>query len=191
MLQRNHVLVVCTSSDNKEDQFWTAAWTARLSSWPTALVVDQPPPQREIKYMVHFHPKKDLFDISPTTVFAIAATDSVVLGSDSLVFFTQLKGAVARVAANNRLLKYYGLKLLFLIRAELTECDDRNALQGDAASRLYDFLRGWCFEQQNQYEIELSFDIVEAEDELKAVLRNELRRIKCGDFMAQCAGLPA
>jgi hypothetical protein len=191
-IRREHVMATCVAvNSDEENQYWKSVVESYLSEGKQTLISKVPPPEREIIYRVKFCVMDELLTSNTRAVFAFGATESLFLNGRDMKtdVLNAFEGFIMRLIRDNLNLKYYGINLLFLFAptsgSGLPSADSEDE---EIKSSLFSFIYNWCSQVNLATGVVVTFDFVCDEGDLGYVLRNELRRVKHGDMMAQFAG---
>lgn len=177
--RRDHLIVACQTGNQASVDFLQAARYAKGLLGNKVLVAKTPPPEREVTLSLEILTPMDLSTRSLRRTFALALDRQYLvattqIGDDS---FGLLDGIVSRMAAENELSLYYGLKIIVFAANQPEEI----------CIQIYQFFADWCLRIGNDLRRQISFDMACSEEELRYLLDNEHRRMVHGDIKAQWA----
>ena len=178
--KREHLIGACGAAlDESFDPFSEVAQRSQAAIASRVTVAKMPPPEREIALRIDLSSQEILASVSLKRYFGFAFDARLLAGSgsswtDSISF---LDGMIHRVVRDNPAIMHYGFKItLFSSDSE------------DALLRLYGFMTDWCQRIGATTGIDLTFDIVQNQEEFDFVMLNEHRRMVYGDVKYQYAG---
>src|SRR5262249_19729206 len=133
---RNHLIVACQSEDTASADFLQAAHYAKGLLGDKVLVAKVPPPEREVTLSLEILSPVDLSTRSLRRTFALAIdrqhfSATTQVGGES---FGLLDGVVSRIAAENELSAYYGLKVIIFVANQPEEI----------CVQIYQHFADWC-----------------------------------------------
>ncbi|MBY5337020.1 hypothetical protein HFO99_24425 [Rhizobium leguminosarum] len=177
--RRDHLIVACQSGDAASADFLQAAQYAKGLLGNKVLVAKVPPPEREVALSLEILSPIDLSTRSLRRTFALALdrqylSATTQIGDESFGF---LDGVVSRIAAENELSSYYGLKVIIFVANQPEEI----------CIQIYQHFADWCHRIGNDLGRQISFDMACSQEDLRHVLGNEHRRMVHGDIKAQWA----
>lgn len=185
---REHIMAICVDREyNKDELVWKAAVLSRYPEFKQKTISKIPPPEREIVFDIKFCQLNDLLTSDTRSLSTFGATQHIFFtGNDVRTeFLNVLTGLLKRLVRDNPNLKFYGVHIVLLFSQDTgLSCDNVE----ENTSKTFSLFYSWCAQISSETAVAVTFDIVSEEGDLATVLKNEIRRIKHGDMMAQFGG---
>jgi hypothetical protein len=177
--KRDHFIVACRSGDQASADFVQAASYAKGLFGNKVLVAKIPPPERDVILSLEILTPMDVSSRSLRRTFGFALDRQYLaaatqIGDESFGF---LDGVVSRMAAENELSLYYGLKIIVFVANQPEE----------VCTQIYQYLADWCPRMSKDLGKQISFDLASSVEDLRHTLDNEHRRMVHGDIKSQWA----
>jgi hypothetical protein len=178
--RREHLITACPSPKGHSARTFSevALWSKEFLG-SKILVAETPLPERDIVLSVRLSDPNGVTAALLEKVFAFAFDKDFLVegGGVRMSSILLLDGLLNRVSRDNKLLKYYGVKIIIYV-------DD---LHEDLCVKLYAFLSDWCRRIEIDIQRPVTFDIPRDRIQFNYILENEHRRMVHGDIKAQYA----
>jgi hypothetical protein len=173
------MIAVCVSDKEHAKEFFEVAQQSQRTFARKVLVAKTPLPERNIMLSISLYDPGRIAAVLLERVYGFAFNTDFLLegGGLRMTSTSVLNGLVSRVAQHNKLIKYYGIKIIMYVES-LSEAQRVD---------LFDFLSNWCGQAKVELEKEVSFDLARDRTQFNYILENEHRRMVHGDIKAQYA----
>jgi hypothetical protein len=178
--RREHLIAACPSlGGDSSRSFAEIASQLKQSFDHKILIADTPMPERDIVLTISFSDPNGITAMLLERIFGFAFDKDLFIegGGIRMRAVTLLNGLLGRVSRDNRLLEYYGIKIVIFV-GDLAE---------EACVQLFSFMLDWCKRIEADLEYKVTFDLAANYFDFRYILENEHRRMVHGDIKAQYA----
>lgn len=178
-LERLHFIRACGAETQNSSHFDIVIGEIKAVTDAAKLDANRPPPKRIIRLTVELADYEQLLHNSLRRTFTLVLDKDLIFedGAVKLDPSATLEILVTRMARDNPLVRFYGLKIILFVEG----LDEQRCVDIEF------WLSGWAPRVSAELGIHVTYELAESEADLLRQCKNEHRRMVCGDIRSQCA----